>query len=524
MIKRLIPWVLVACLALATLSGCTIPNLDEDFEDDLSQHYNLKMVMPFNTGTSLPNDLEMVLEEVNKITLREINATLTVIPYIYSEYYSKSGLMVNAAEKFDLMHTSAANYFLNVEMKALYPLETLLKKYAPETWAMFDTQIWDQMRYGEGNKIYGAINNQILPRAGELWAYNEDYFEDFMTEEGYNENSFSQMTLTQRFDVIEQYAEYLSDNNLGKGEDNKAQMYGIEMTHFIEGLASFDHLAQGAGVPGVVRSTDTLEDGKLEVINQFTSPEFLEYIDRLASWYNKGYIPEDSSRIDGATTLDLYTGPTWKPGNRKEYKQFGQTKYQKSYQFNEFYYQQAYLLGTMWSVSATSDNPGRAVRMIELLHTNAEINDLFKLGIMGTHYTLEEVTENGVTGYLAKNISNAYFNDDSRWVTGNEFLGTPLITQSLDVWEQTQRINDEAIIPDVIGFVFDRNPVLTEIQLCQNVYLTYANRMAYARELVTYTGSYDSLYDEFISAMNAVGANKVIAEKQRQLDAWLASK
>ena len=88
-----------------------------------------------------------------------------------------------------------------------------------------------------------------------------------------------------------------------------------------------------------------------------------------------------------------------------------------------------------------------------------------------------------------------------------------------DLWEQTKKINEETPLTGLIGFTFDATSVRQVIADCRAV----ANEFMQALQSAQFDDK-DEALAEFQSRLDAAGADEVIAEKQRQLNAWLESK
>ncbi|NLM79330.1 MAG: DUF3502 domain-containing protein, partial [Ruminococcaceae bacterium] len=82
--------------------------------------------------------------------------------------------------------------------------------------------------------------------------------------------------------------------------------------------------------------------------------------------------------------------------------------------------------------------------------------------------------------------------------------------------------NNNAVLPNHMGFVFNLEPVTNEIAACTNVVMEYRNLLRDG-ELES-EDEVDTVVDEFIAKLEANNVQKVIDEAQSQVDAWLASR
>ena len=158
-LKKLLALLLLCSLCLSTLFGCrgkNVGELQEDFEDN-NEPYELTYYMVYNDANP-PQDLATVQSELSKVLKKKINATIKIHAYTLQEYTSKVMGAISAGAKFDVCFTSpdVNPYITNVQREAFYPLDKLLPKYAPKTWAEIPQAVWDQTRVD--GKIYGSVN------------------------------------------------------------------------------------------------------------------------------------------------------------------------------------------------------------------------------------------------------------------------------------------------------------------------------------------------------------------------------
>ena len=90
---------------------------------------------------------------------------------------------------------------------------------------------------------------------------------------------------------------------------------------------------------------------------------------------------------------------------------------------------------------------------------------------------------------------------------------------TLDYYTMAEEFNEnlpEERISKTLGFVFNSESVATEVTAIDAVVAQYSGIIA--------AGAQDpaDVLPKFLENLNAAGIDKVIAEKQSQLDAWLA--
>ena len=87
-----------------------------------------------------------------------------------------------------------------------------------------------------------------------------------------------------------------------------------------------------------------------------------------------------------------------------------------------------------------------------------------------------------------------------------------------DLWTATDEWNKSAVISPAMGFSWNNSSVLNQVTACTNVKSKYENA------LVTGSIDPDEAIPQFLQELEDAGVNDIIAEKQRQLDEYLANK
>ena len=85
-------------------------------------------------------------------------------------------------------------------------------------------------------------------------------------------------------------------------------------------------------------------------------------------------------------------------------------------------------------------------------------------------------------------------------------------------WELSEQTNKEGIPSLALGFSFDPTPVADQVTACTNVYNQYY------LPLINGEVDIDEILPVFQKALKDAGIDAIVAEKQAQLDAWLAAK
>lgn len=498
--KRRICLFLSIVMMICLLTSClVVSDLSEDWDDD-GELYNIVYYMPYNTSVAPQrNVVEQIEEKLNEYLLEKINSTITIRPYILSEYAARVGAAISANIDFDLCFTSTSinTYQQNVAREAFLPLDNILPKYAPETWAAFNEQIWNQARVN--GKIYGSINEQIFPRTFPLYAADKDLMEEYLNykypvgdtyPEGINSNTVYK-TGVEPFDFIKDYCDFVRNKPGSQG----GYLAYFDAYSYLLGYCGFDDLVSGMEIPGVVN----INSDDATVFNQYKSPEFKDMIDQIYQLKADGYL--DGSR------WDIKSWSTWKPDYLTgQLIRMGSPNYYTSY-----------VIGTMNAISSTSKNPARVMKFIELLRTDEYVHSLLQFGIEGIHYTLSEDNPKKLKLHMENGWNNSRFG----WGLGSEFTSYLLPDQSDDLWDLTREINETTEMTPYIGFSFNTlvsYNIQQKIASCRAIVDQYVTGLSHGQYEIS---EYENIYNTFISKLDAAGAEDIIAEKQRQLNEFL---
>ncbi len=170
--------------------------------------------------------------------------------------------------------------------------------------------------------------------------------------------------------------------------------------------------------------------------------------------------------------------------------------------------------GVIMSIPATCKDPIPALKVLNLMYSDPNFINLIDWGIEGEHYVRVEGTENCITYPEGVNADNSGYAMAASWEFGSEMLAYVWENQGDDYHENMIKFNDSARKSKALGFVFDSTPVKTEVAALNNVLNEY--------RLGLENGEMDpDVYlPKFQEALRDAGIDKVIAEKQKQLDEW----
>ena len=439
-------------------------------------------------------DVASVEASVNEYLKDKINATLKIHRLESSQYTKKMSTMIAAGEYFDMAFTAnwCLNYDSNAANGAWLALDEYIPRYLPKTSEQLGEDILNNARVN--GKIYAipALKEMAEQRG---WTYRKDIAEKY----GIDMNSIK--TLDELEPVLKKIKE--NEPNMQYPID-----WGSDRTP--EALIKYEKVAATA----VIFYDNKNYDGK--VVNLVETPEYLEACKTANKFYNEGLIKKD---IMTASDFEqrLKDGKTFcyidflKPGKAHE------TAAKYNFELDQapvtpIWQENGAGTGSMMAISRTSKNPERVMRFLELLNTDAYLNNLINFGIEGKHYTKVD------DKYINISENTPYTLQGYTWMTGNIFLNYLTNGEAEDKMEQLADFNKEAQKPMDYGFKFDPTPVEMEIAACTTVMSEYRSQVI--------MGSMDPepIMKEYQSKLKAAGIDKVVEEAQKQYDSFLAEK
>lgn len=496
------------CLASMALTGCggnnaaptNAASTDSASTDAAAPASTEKVdILWYAAGASTPEDMPKVLEEANKyLEEKGIPANLKIEMYDFGTFPDKLQTAISSGEEFDICFTCnwCNDYFVQARKGAYVPLnddKKMLETYAPKTKELLGDD------FLAGSQIDGI--NYAIPANKEkahqwgflvLKQYADKYNMDFS-------NVKSLADMEPFFQTI---------------KENEPSIYPFESLAGESAfrLLDFDTIG-GANYPGVVYN-DTKD---FKVFNELEAPETKEFFDLVHKFYQAGYIKEDADTITDYTQ-DQKAGKMFcatrslKPGkDAEEGLSMGQEYMQINITAPVMSNRET--TGSMQAISSTSKHPDVALQVLELFNTDAYFNNLINFGIEGEHYDKVEGSDTTIKAGAAHDKYNLALG----WAFGNQFLNYVTETEDPEKWAKFEAFNAEATPTQTLGFVFNPDNVQTEIAQCVNVWKQYIPGLE--------TGKLDpnEVLPKAIEELKAAGSDTIIAEKQAQLDAWVAA-
>lgn len=491
------------------------PAPTEEAKADISEPVSLTMYLNGNTVS----DDTAVLEKANEYLKEKLNVTLDVIWGSWADFNSGSVLSINGGDPVDIYFTSSWSeneYNAFAKDGAWVRLDqegnNMIEQYASEYWSLLPEVLKTSA------KIQGSEGEGIYALPG---------FKDYATQNCWDVN----VTLLEKYgytiDDIKNtdyygFGEILKTVKEGEGKDFYPLLIeGMVLERMVTNSIMITGDSQDANLLSYyLDPTDVSKVGSNgnKILSKFETPEYKKFVEKTREYYLAGYIDPQMAIPDAANAARTTAQDAAK-------YLIGTQSYSLGYETQvsadrgievqmvpttEAYVDTTASQGSMFAVSAVCKNPERAVMFLNLLNTDPYLMTLLNLGIEGVHYNL-------VNGGEVQFIQEA--RDTYRpWMNGmgNVTLLPPLEGQGLDFYDTFKNYYASAKAVPINGYVLDQANIETQVASLVNVASEYA--------LALNTGSIDpaTKLPEFIQKLKDNGIDKVIAEANAQLEAFLA--
>lgn len=452
----------------------------------------VELIMAFWASTEPPG-LNRVFNTLSEYTKEKIGVTVKPFTVNMSNYPQQVNLMLSSGEQIDLM-CCYYQWFQSLYSKGhLKELDSLIES---DGQGVVDAIGWDFLNAGRiGTGLYGLTTNRDLAK---------EY--GFLIDKEMAQRNNIDIDSLHSFSDMEAAFETIKAN-----EPGVTPVIGTEVTYAAEYL-----------IPGADMLTDGLGallnyGDDLTVINLYASDEYMEMAKMTRNWFEKGYISEDvvtsgenaRSYFKAGTAFACLS--TLKPGYAfKESKSIGKEMVQVGVMPPTT--NTTVVQSIQWTIPESTDYPEKAMQMLNLMYSDEKVMNLLAWGVEGEDY---DVLDSGLIDYPeGVTGENSEYNLNAGWMFGNQFISHVWNGDSPTIWEETDTFNKNAKMSNAFGFSYDSSNVKNELAACSNVVSEYAVSLT--------SGLVDpeTAIPEFVKKLETAGIDKIIAEKQAQLDAW----
>ena len=454
----------------------------------------LKMLL-FAFGGNI-SDSQMVIDKLNEYILPKINATVDVEFINIGSWDQQVNLKVNGGQQVDLMPIFGANIPALYTQEGLLPLDDLLAQYGQ---GIVDEVGADYINSGKINgQLYSIVAEHEFA-ANKVFLYRKDIADKYNLD-------FSQV---KTIEDLEPMLKTIKENEL----DMDPLVSGGSGTVQMLSIFGWDMIGSGGAILDPANS--------LKVENVYASDYYKSLVTLMHDWYEKGYIARDAAtNTEGYDVLfkaDRAFGVIC--GSKPGFVEQEENKCGKDLEEVEILPAMSTTGGVAivnWTIPVVSEYPEQAMALLNLMYTDPVVANLLAYGIEGVHYQMVDAA-NDMAGYMdGQDFSTCTYSPSLGWVLGGQFITHVWEGNDPDIWDTTRNFNQTAIQSKALGFTYDSSAVQNEITAVNNVVSKYAAGLE--------AGSLDPTteLDKFIAELEDAGIDTIVAEQQKQLDAWAA--
>jgi putative aldouronate transport system substrate-binding protein len=429
-----------------------------------------------------PPNLAEGQKVINDYTTSKIGVGVEFKWFGWGDAGTRQTTMINSGENWDVWSLLGPQYYDHARRGVYADITDLLPKY-PGLTQIIPQALWD------GFKVKGRIYG--VPTYKDSAAAHYAMWNEALVKK-YNIDVNSMKT-------IADYDKALRTIKAGEG----ARFYPIHAAkaepngRFLY-MLDYD-LSFGTDAIGV-----KFTDSSTKVVNLLEDPEFLEYLRYFNRWYKDGLINPDAPVLtESPKNPAIILGQGWSLAWDDSWAvNQGWEHAVSNLEWGPVYTTETILAYN--AISANSRNTETALKFLELANTDRKLRDMLAYGIEGKDFEY-------VTPTTIRKLTTS-------WSMAAYQQATFFIMSTLDgipnPWDEVRQLNEQAKISPIFGFAFDRTPVQNEFANCTVVWDRFK------AELYSGAADPDVTVPQTLAELKANGFDRIIAEAQRQVNAW----
>ena len=490
--KKLLSTLLVTAMAAGMLTGCgNTASSSTPKTDDGKVVINVTRAT-FNLATPDSNQVKKVEDAINAYIADKINVKINLTDIGSGEYTDKANTSL-ANKEINLLWTASWESTIGtndlVPQNAVYDITELLK--GSTLYNSMDAGQWEATKYNGKNYFIPVYKDNVE-------GYDLMFRQELVDKYGWDLSSVKKLA-----DIEPMLADAKSEGLKYPFLTQKTAMF---YRYYIN---SFDFFTADATSNWVAVDRDTNE-----VVNVIQTPEYKEFCDLMAKWAEAGYISEDDvtkTTTDTTTQTQDWAVSWWTdiPVNAEANSRYNQEV--AMVPITDRWAHSTSALGSCYCITAnsTEEQAKACIDFMGLLYTDSKLADLYTFGIEGEDFNYDE------NGQVVQTDNGKY--NHSMWESASATIVTPEAGEPADKASLYKDFNGGANTSCAAGFRFDKTPVADKYAACQTVFEQYGFALENGGVA---SGEVDSTIAAYQSALDEAGYQDVIAEFQKQYDAW----
>lgn len=467
----------------------------------------------FVTTNANTSDVQMVQDKLNSIVAKRIGANVELDPLSFSEVSTKIPLLLRTGDDADIVAVSNFSPYITLyQTGGLRAIDDILASSGQKLLKLYDKSVWNAAKIG--GKIW------VVPSYSPSVSYS-----GFWTSKERLDKYKVDLSKIRKWEDLEPYFDAILANEPGVtpilssdeywGRIWFPQYYGFES---IGGVKS--PKGQGLVVIDAVK-------GKTDVFAAPFSKEYQDNVNLMRKWFNKGYVlknpPSEVEMSNMRTTgrMAVFLNPfvgEWDTTGMGQAEWGGATIPQARIwgrpNINNI------MIGSGDAVTKASKHPVEALKFIQEMFTDEEVQNLMAWGIEGVHWAWKDKAKHIITYVEGKTIETTGYYPNAAYQFGtsvNKLLyyrseGDVLTDQRITASLKTNSINSP-----LFGFVPDMTSLKTEMANVANVAAQYGDPLE--KGLVDPNDPSAGLA-VYRAKLKDAGIDTIVAELQKQVNAW----
>jgi putative aldouronate transport system substrate-binding protein len=267
-----------------------------------------------------------------------------------------------------------------------------------------------------------------------------------------------------------------------------------------------------------------LNDPKLQVKPIEQTQAFKDSVTLAKKWYNDGIIAKDALVSKEDPGKAYYNGKVLVSTGRHEEANQNTPFVDKSWtsSFSLLYPDKKFAnrtaLANVFAINKNAKNPEQLLRLLDLMETDQKTYDLVQYGIEGKTYVLDGKTANYPAGMT--NATSSYQDWTGQWALWKPQFMRPNTVYSEGFWVREGEFAKQAnnIASPLDGLFITDDNFKTEAAKRDQLFGELGRALEAGAAANT-----DKALEDYIAKQKAAGLDKIIADVQKQIDAFVAS-
>ena len=466
-------------------------------------------------GGEKPSAFDEVWNAVGDAYKEKLNTKFEVNYVPWGDYVNKIMVMASAGDSWDMNFAADwLGYAQLLGAGAFMPLNELLPKYAPELNA----------KYAEIGALEAAtVDGKIMSLP---WTMKQNVRPYYMWRK-----DLSPEIAVDSVKTIEELDAVLTSAKT-KFPSLRALNVGAQ-TGFPYNIGNLTTLKYELADLSFHGFYFDMNDAAVKVVPLEQTQAFKDAVTYGKKWYDAGIIAKDTlidkndvnSYQNNGKVYSLINNNESSEGNidkaeKDLFSSKGQ-RYERSMLYPDKKYFNRTPLANVVTIGKNSANPERALMFCNMMETDKDFYDMVMYGIKDKTYVLkgeEAVLPDGI----AATASN-YLGWTSQWPFWKPQFMKPDPTYNAGFWQRQEEFTN---LPGntnspVYGLFFNGDAIKTELAKRDQLQDEVAKPLLFG---VGKSKDFDKEVADYIAAQKAAGTDKIVAELQKQVDAYLASK